>query len=158
MLWIQVLNRKLNHLNISEFTAKLYAPFKSKEEDMKNAAKTAMLLVKLVFLLWSTSTVLPSFLMSQENLLNYKKQFCIWKWKLPNFQTFLNSFPSTHYRDQSFSYLFIRKFCWIIYYQCLTFNGILIFLLTPAAQICLWKWIFRKHNKGRLLGQVCRVC
>ena len=51
MLWIQVLNRKLNHLNISEFTAKLYAPFKSKEEDMKNAAKTAMLLVKLVFLL-----------------------------------------------------------------------------------------------------------
>ena len=51
MLWIQVLNRKLNHLNISEFTAKLYAPFKSKEEDMKNAAKTAMLLVKHVFLL-----------------------------------------------------------------------------------------------------------
>ena len=50
MLWIQVLNRKLNHLNISEFTAKLYAPFKSKEEDMKNAAKTAMLLVKTCFL------------------------------------------------------------------------------------------------------------
>lgn len=42
----KVLNRKLNHLNISEFTAKLYAPFKSKEEDMKNAAKTAMLLRK----------------------------------------------------------------------------------------------------------------
>jgi len=42
----KVLNRKLNHLKISEFTAKLYAPFKSKEEDMKNAAKTAMLLRK----------------------------------------------------------------------------------------------------------------
>lgn len=42
----KVLNRKLNHLKINEFTAKLYAPFKSKEEDMKNATKTAMLLRK----------------------------------------------------------------------------------------------------------------
>ncbi|KAL9955941.1 hypothetical protein ACROYT_G037346 [Oculina patagonica] len=42
----KVLNRKLNHLKIAEFTAKLYAPFKNKEEDMKNAAKTAMLLRK----------------------------------------------------------------------------------------------------------------
>lgn len=41
----QVLNRKLNHLKIAEFTAKLYAPFKTKEEDMRNAGKTAMLLV-----------------------------------------------------------------------------------------------------------------
>ena len=44
---LQVLNRKLNHLKITEFTTKLYAPFKTKEEDMKNAAKTAMLLVKI---------------------------------------------------------------------------------------------------------------
>lgn len=42
----KVLNRKLNHLKIAEFTTKLYAPFKTKEEDMKNAAKTAMLLRK----------------------------------------------------------------------------------------------------------------
>ncbi|XP_068671881.1 uncharacterized protein [Montipora capricornis] len=42
----KVLNRKLNHLKINEFTAKLYAPFKSKDEDMKNATKTAMLLRK----------------------------------------------------------------------------------------------------------------
>lgn len=42
----KVLNRKLNHLRIIEFTAKLYAPFKNREEDMKNAAKTAMLLRK----------------------------------------------------------------------------------------------------------------
>lgn len=42
----KVLNRKLNHLKIAEFTAKLYAPFKTKEEDMKNAGKTAMLLRK----------------------------------------------------------------------------------------------------------------
>jgi len=45
---LQVLNRKLNHLKIAEFTAKLYAPFKTKEEDMKNAGKTAMLLVNCV--------------------------------------------------------------------------------------------------------------
>lgn len=89
MLWIQVLNRKLNHLNISEFTAKLYAPFKSKEEDMKNAAKTAMLLVTLVFLLLKKLVKhkysLPLLSMSQENHLNYKEEFCIWKWKLSNF-------------------------------------------------------------------------
>ena len=42
---LQVLNRKLNHLKIAEFTNKLYAPFKTKEEEMKNAIKTAMLLV-----------------------------------------------------------------------------------------------------------------
>ena len=42
---LQVLNRKLNHLKIAEFTNKLYAPFKTKEEEMKNATKTAMLLV-----------------------------------------------------------------------------------------------------------------
>ena len=45
-----MLNRKLNHLRIAEFTTKLYAPFKSKEEDMKNAAKTAMLLVIVTYL------------------------------------------------------------------------------------------------------------
>lgn len=91
MLWIQVLNRKLNHLNISEFTAKLYAPFKSKEEDMKNAAKTAMLLVTLVFLLL-------------KKLVKHKYRFAfIIK---GNFKTLLNSFPSTHYRGQSFSYFY----------------------------------------------------
>ncbi|XP_058965883.1 uncharacterized protein [Pocillopora verrucosa] len=42
----KVLNRKLNHLKIAEFTNKLYAPFKTKEEEMKNATKTAMLLRK----------------------------------------------------------------------------------------------------------------
>lgn len=47
---MQVLNRKLNHLKIAEFTAKLYAPFKTKEEDMKNAGKTAMLLVYYLLL------------------------------------------------------------------------------------------------------------
>ena len=45
----QVLNRKLNHLKIAEFTAKLYAPFKTKEEDMRNAGKTAMLLVNCFY-------------------------------------------------------------------------------------------------------------
>ena len=91
MLWIQVLNRKLNHLNISEFTAKLYAPFKSNEEDMKNAAKTAMLLVKLVFLLL-------------KKLVKHKYSFAFII--NGNFKTFLNSFPSTHYKDQSFSYFY----------------------------------------------------
>ncbi|KAJ7373666.1 hypothetical protein OS493_011275 [Desmophyllum pertusum] len=42
----KVLNRKLNHLKVNEFTTKLYAPFRTKEEDMKNADKTAMLLRK----------------------------------------------------------------------------------------------------------------
>ena len=49
LIALQVLNRKLNHLKIAEFTAKLYAPFKTKEEDMKNAGKTAMLLVNCVY-------------------------------------------------------------------------------------------------------------
>lgn len=102
MLWIQVLNRKLNHLNISEFTAKLYAPFKSKEEDMKNAAKTAMLLVTLVFLLL-------------KKLVKHKYRFAfIIK---GNFKTFLNSFPSTHYRGQSFSY-FYKKILLLIIIFC----------------------------------------
>lgn len=95
MLWIQVLNRKLNHLNISEFTAKLYAPFKSKEEDMKNAAKTAMLLVKLVFLLL-------------KKLVKHKYSFAFII--NGNFKTFLNSFPSTITRIKVFL-TFIRKFC-----------------------------------------------
>jgi len=49
----KVLNRKLNHLKIAEFTAKLYAPFKTKEEDMKNAGKTAMLLVNCFYCFYS---------------------------------------------------------------------------------------------------------
>ena len=43
---MQVLNKKFNQLKISEFTEKLYTPFKNKEEDMRNASKTAMLLVR----------------------------------------------------------------------------------------------------------------
>ena len=39
------MNKKFNHLRIIEFTEKLYTPFKNKEADMKNATKTAMLLV-----------------------------------------------------------------------------------------------------------------
>ena len=42
---IKVLNKKFNRLRIEEFSDKLYAPFKSKEEDKKNAVKTSMLLV-----------------------------------------------------------------------------------------------------------------
>lgn len=61
---LQVLNRKLNHLKIAEFTAKLYAPFKNKEEDMKNAAKTAMLLVKLLLLLIRTDFLMNKLILT----------------------------------------------------------------------------------------------
>ena len=108
MLLIQVLNRKLNHLNISEFTAKLYAPFKSKEEDMKNAAKTAMLLVKLVFLLLKKLVKCKysfAFIINVSGK-SLKLQETVLHLKMETFKTFLNSFPSTHYRGQSFSYLY----------------------------------------------------
>ncbi|EDO39815.1 predicted protein [Nematostella vectensis] len=42
----KVLNKKYNKLRVTEFTEKLYNSFKSREEDMRNATKTALLLRK----------------------------------------------------------------------------------------------------------------
>ena len=112
MLWIQVLNRKLNHLNISEFTAKLYAPFKSKEEDMKNAAKTAMLLVKLVFLLLKK---LVKHKYSFAFIINvsgksFKLQGRVLHLKMETFKLSLTHFL-VHITGIKVFLTFIRKFC-----------------------------------------------